>query len=586
MDSDPLQLLVLMPLTGCLVSALSALAILLRAPSELSNRLAAALVGGAAWWSYCQVLWTVAPDAPTAYFWHHASTPGWAFIGPLSVHLLSRHVGASRDVGFLLGPLYGIAGVFALIGLGTPWLHGDPVETPFGWGFVAGPGHVWNLAFTFGCLIPAHVLVLRRVGSEPSPALRQQTWLVSVGIAGPFLLAGAFAGILPLMGIQLPRLGAFSFSIFGVSIAWAYYRYGFSVLADGAFSREILETLPSGLALVGLDGRILSGNERMSQLLGIDHGDLPGFDITAALSVSVLSPPRELRGHECALLDAQGGELAISLSSSLLRDKRNLPIGVVVVVRDLRELVELRKHLITSGRLAAVGELAAGIAHEINNPMAFVRANLSQLEQHWTTVGERLADAERRCADGVDLIDEGRDLLAECVDGVERTVHIVRDVKDFAHGGHEERTWLDLNDLLARALRVAGPQIACEIRVECDFGEIPKVVGAASELQQVFLNLVVNAAQAIEGPGRIGVETLEEGGAVLVRISDDGCGIPPEDCDRIFDPFYTTKPVGVGTGLGLAISFQILESHDAEIRLDSAPGRGTLFEIRFPIGAP
>jgi len=159
-------------------------------------------------------------------------------------------------------------------------------------------------------------------------------------------------------------------------------------------------------------------------------------------------------------------------------------------------------------------------------------------------------------------------------------------VKDFAHGGTEERAWLDLNDILARVLRVAGPQIACEVRAECDFGEIPKVLGAASELQQVFLNLVVNAGQAIEGPGRIGVETLEEDGAVLVRISDDGCGIPPEDCDRIFDPFYTTKPVGMGTGLGLAISFQILESHDAEIRVDSAPGRGTLFEIRFPIGTP
>ena len=189
---------------------------------------------------------------------------------------------------------------------------------------VAGPLHVWNLAFTFACLIPAHVLVLRRVGSEPSPALRQQIWLVVVGIAGPFVFAGFFAGLAPLMGIQLPRLGAFSFSIFGVSIAWAYYRYGFSVLADGAFSREILETLPSGLALVGLDGRILSGNERMSQLLGIDHRDLPGFDITAALSVSVLSPPREVE-IEWALEWLADDELLEVTPDALRLRKRVLP---------------------------------------------------------------------------------------------------------------------------------------------------------------------------------------------------------------------------------------------------------------------
>ena len=582
MDANPFQPHLLTVVLGCLVSALSALAILLRDPGETSNRLAAALVGGAAWWGFCQVMWTAAPDAPTAYFWHHLAGPGWAFIGPLSLSVLIRHSHPPRWMAAGVPPAFAIGTGFALMQLTTSWMHGEPVRTSFGWGFEPGPGHTWFLVFTFACVIPAIAFALRRVRSDPSPAFRRQMRVVALGIAAPFVLAGLTSGFLPLLGIQLPRLGSLSFSLLGVVIAWSYYRYGFSALAPSHHAREILATLPDGLALLGLEGEVLSGNDRMGQLLGIEPSRLDGADVAGALSVPVLSPPRELREHECTLTALDGSEIAVSISTSLLRDKQSFPIGVVLVVRDLREIVELRSHLVTSGRLAAVGELAAGIAHEINNPIAFVRSNLAQLQEDWELLARQLPAGARPGADGLDLVDEGKELIAECIDGVERTVHIVRDVKGFARGGEEERELLDLRELLARVVRVANPQIPHGVQVVERFGEVPAVLGSAPALQQVFLNLVINSNQAIGDGGHIVVETRTEDGMAVVSVSDDGCGIAEQDCDRIFDPFFTTKPAGEGTGLGLAISFQILESHAAQVSVESEVGVGTTFQIRFP----
>ncbi len=576
---------VLLPMVACMASALSALAILLRDPSERANRLAALLVAGAAWWGFCQVLWTVAPSASAAYRWHHLAGPGWAFIGPLALHLIAQYARPPGWLRFTLPTTYALGAAFALIQLFTPWLHGAPVRTAGGWGFESGPGHKWFLLFTFGCVIPAIFIALRRVRQSTSPAEQRQVRLIAVGIAAPFVLAGLTGGFLPLFGIQLPRLGPASFGVLGLTIAYAHYRYGFSALAPAAFSREILATLPDGLALVRPTGEVLSGNERMAQLLGVPYTRLVGQPVGDALSDRVFDPPRELREQECRLRSRGAEEISVSVSTSPLFDKSGLAIGVVLVVRDLRELVALRSRLLTSGRLAAVGELAAGIAHEINNPIAFVRANLSQLKLGWDTLTKQLPREATVAADGVDWVGEGDELIEECIEGVERTVRIVQDVRGFAHAGGDAHELLDLNELLVRVLRVARPQVGYGVSVEADLAELPPVLGTAAHLQQVFLNLVLNAVQAVgdeEGAGQVVVRSWADAGSVYASVSDDGPGIPVENRDRIFDPFFTTKPVGEGTGLGLAISFQIVERHDAELRVDSEPGGGATFTVRFP----
>jgi signal transduction histidine kinase len=263
-----------------------------------------------------------------------------------------------------------------------------------------------------------------------------------------------------------------------------------------------------------------------------------------------------------------------------MRDKQGFPFGVVVVARDLREVADLRNRLVTSGRLAAVGELAAGIAHEINNPTAYVHANLGQLRDAWAEIAKRL-QSRGQDPELDALLSEGEELIDESLEGVKRTASIVQDVKGFAHRGAGVREAVDLNELLCEVLRMAKPQLRDRVAVEFCLGENAGIRGVPQELKQLFLNLVLNANQAIAETGEIRVTTFREDGHVMARIEDDGCGISPHDRERIFDPFFTTKPVGEGTGLGLAISYQIVQGHGAEVFVDSELDRGTAITVRF-----
>jgi signal transduction histidine kinase len=155
-------------------------------------------------------------------------------------------------------------------------------------------------------------------------------------------------------------------------------------------------------------------------------------------------------------------------------------------------------------------------------------------------------------------------------------------VRVFSHGGSDRRERLEPNDLLEHALRVAEPHVRRRARVERAYGTVPPVDGSRRELEQVLLNLIINAAQAIEGGGIVRVSTAVHGREVEIAVSDTGCGIPGELLERIFDPFFTTKPAGEGTGLGLSISHEIIRRHGGRILVDSDVGRGTEVRIRLP----
>jgi C4-dicarboxylate-specific signal transduction histidine kinase len=273
----------------------------------------------------------------------------------------------------------------------------------------------------------------------------------------------------------------------------------------------------------------------------------------------------------------------VALSATLLWDKRGRLIGVVLVIRDLREVVGLRNRLLTSARLAAVGQLAAGIAHEINNPLAYIGANLRTLREQWLGLAEAWRAGEGKLA-LEEVFEDGVAMLDESLEGVDRTAAIVRDVRVFSHSGGDSRERLDPNELVERALRVAEPHVRHRARIERALGDVPPVEGSRRELEQVLLNLLINAGQAIRpgDEGVVRVSTRRRGDEVEIAVADNGCGIPPDVIERIFDPFFTTKAVGEGTGLGLSISHEIVRRHGGRLRVDSTVGRGTDVGVLLP----
>lgn len=267
-------------------------------------------------------------------------------------------------------------------------------------------------------------------------------------------------------------------------------------------------------------------------------------------------------------------------------------------------LEETQEQLIRSEKMASIGQIAAGVAHEINNPIGFVLSNLGTLS---TYLGQLFAlldvyvDAEQPLpAPLVPPLDRARALrektdlsflrgdidalIFESRDGILRVKHIVQDLKDFSRGGIDE-AWetVSLHDALDRTLNILRNETKYKARIDTHYGELPEIECVPSRLHQVFLNLVVNAAQSIAESGTITISTGTEGGEAWIRFEDSGCGIPPEHLDRLFEPFFTTKPVGQGTGLGLSVSHSIVQRHGGRIEVESEVGRGSRFTVHLPL---
>jgi signal transduction histidine kinase len=247
------------------------------------------------------------------------------------------------------------------------------------------------------------------------------------------------------------------------------------------------------------------------------------------------------------------------------------------------ERAGLQDRLRQSQKMEAVGRLAAGLAHEINNPMAYVRSNLAQLDAEWESAAAQIDKLEDTPRALVDSLHEGHELIRESAEGVELTIAIVRDVKDFSHIASSDLAEVDLCEVVASAIRVANPRGSQPLTIETQLPELPRLRCSSNQLQQVFVNLVANAIQAVDDSGHVAVTAHREEDGLCVRVTDDGPGILPAHRERLFEPFFTTKPVGEGTGLGLYVSYEIVASHGGRIEVHSEPGAGTCFEVHLPL---
>ncbi len=315
------------------------------------------------------------------------------------------------------------------------------------------------------------------------------------------------------------------------------------------------------------------------------------------------------------IISKTGQEIWAQLNTtSITWEGRPATLNFLRDISELKQAEEERKkieaQLLQSEKMASIGQLAAGVAHEINNPTGFVSSNLKTLSEYIKDISSLLKEyrklfAELKQSSDIDdlpdisehlkritAIEEEADLdfvlkdifelIEESREGTERIKKIVQDLKDFAHPGEDKPKFADINKNMDSTVNVVWNELKYKADVAKEYGELPLIQCYPQLLNQVFMNILVNAAQSIEEHGKIKIKTLADNGYVEIMISDTGFGIPKENLHRIFDPFYTTKDVGKGTGLGLNVAYNIIKKHHGKIDVKSDEGKGTTFTVRIP----
>ncbi len=388
-----------------------------------------------------------------------------------------------------------------------------------------------------------------------------------------------------------------------------------------AYNTNIIQGMNSALVVTDTEGRITSGNRMAEHILGDMASTgrsiwewFPDLEREQVVVSRTLDEGLSFRGAEVQIQLPDGRHLEIGISCAPLLKDEGISDGVVAIFQDLTEIKALQRQVLQKEKMASIGHLAAGVAHEINNPMGFIHANLFQMDEYltdirklWTKVEElqegigtgnmeRIDEVSRSLQsmsqelDHEFLLTDFGKALQESLEGSERIRHIVRDLRDFSHQDTGERVPSNINQCLDTTVNLVWSMMKHSVVLRKEYSDLPEVQGYPMQLKQVFMNLLVNAYQAIReklgdsgDTGEIFLCTSHNGSEVRVTIRDSGVGIPQANLDRIFDPFFTTKEVGEGTGLGLSTTFNIIRRHGGTIKVHSQAGKGTTFEISLPL---
>jgi PAS domain S-box-containing protein len=398
------------------------------------------------------------------------------------------------------------------------------------------------------------------------------------------------------------------------------------------FSRALFQATQTGMLIIQKEtGQIRDANLAAAEILGGDVGDLVGNLVQEVMALSEgglahfwaaagnqQNAPGEmvhLEGHGIPVLRSithlSGNNEGIILLGFLdITARKNaeneLRASHQQLTQAMEELKQHKNRIVQSEKLASIGQLAAGVAHEINNPVGYVTSNLGTLSEYAETMKDALVlyhqlmqlppdrEAERRVLlQQIGQIREDEDLefiledvdkvMTESMEGVHRVAEIVQNLKSFAREDSAQKSLHNVNEGVEAMIKVVWNELKYRCTVETDLGNIPDVEGHGGQINQVIMNMLVNAAQAMpEEGGVLSVTTRQESGEVVITIADNGRGMDATTLNRIFDPFFTTKEVGKGTGLGLSISHGIIHDHGGRIEVESEPGRGTTFSIHLP----
>ena len=341
------------------------------------------------------------------------------------------------------------------------------------------------------------------------------------------------------------------------------------------FSENIVESIHVGIVAADLNDQVESWNSQIEKLTGISRGQAVGrrlrelvpSELCDALARAPLDGSiHNIYKHTLRPLEANAGAAMVNIAVAPLFSREGAHIGRLIIFEDITDRAELEKRLVQADKLSSMGLLAAGVAHEVNTPLAVISTYAQMLAK------QIAGDSEKA------------PLLEKIARQTFRASEIVNSLLNFSRTSTTDYSPVDLNQVLQETLGLVAHQLTkAQVQVELSLASnLPRIKGNPGKLQQVFLNLFLNARDAMEGGGTLALRTQAAGSTVRVTVADSGAGIPVENLARIFDPFFTTKAARKGTGLGLSVSYGIVQEHGGDIEVDSTPGVGTRFELSFP----
>jgi signal transduction histidine kinase len=309
-----------------------------------------------------------------------------------------------------------------------------------------------------------------------------------------------------------------------------------------------------------------------------------GVDLIGVIAVGGKLAGERLTADDRQLLRTLANQSSIAIENAKAFDEiaqlnENLEARVEERTEELRRT---QAQLVQNEKMVSLGQLVAGVAHELNNPIGFVHANLQLMEGYVGKLLDKVPGEDSQVARARDALTK---LFRRSREGTQRVKQIVADLRAFSRLDQAEVQRVDLHEGIDRTLSLMETRLKDHMTVEKDYGDLPEVRCYAGQLNQVFMNVLMNACDAVDGHGAIRIKTRPTEGGVCLEFSDDGPGIPPEIQNRLFEPFFTTKEVGKGTGLGLSLSHGIVQRHGGSIRVESEPGQGATFVIDLPLDA-
>jgi len=452
----------------------------------------------------------------------------------------------------------------------------------------AGPLLWAHIPWSYGMIVAASGIYLRGAARLARKGERGRALLLAVAAVVPIFASCSY--LFRMLPLEFD-LTASGLTISLVLLSGVVFRDRL-LEALPLTRRDVIEHLPDGVVLADALGTILDLNPAAEAMLGVPAASLCGRPLAAVVLTPALAestaPLRDELGRLAQTDSALSTELLtpderrIQVTALQVRDTRGETVGQYVLLRDRTEERRFERIARQTQRMQTVGTLAAGIAHEVNNPLAFIRANLTEIQR----LGE-IAESHREGPEAK-LAAELADLAgiaAETLDGIHRIERIVSGMRRLSTPRGEPVARVDLNEVARDAVRLANLHRDTRVGVEVGFWHEPVwVEGSARRLVQAVLNVVMNAHQALERgrDGRIAISTRADGDQAVIEVTDNGPGIPRDLQERIFDPFFTTKSPDQGTGLGLAIAFDIARDHGGLLDVHSRPGEGATFALRLP----